>query len=424
MNFLKHLSVYTFVSFLGAGISFFLVPYLSYYIKPAEYGILSLLSTFVTILVPFIGLTASGLVTVEYYRIKDKKEYARLFSSIQILPVAPFLFFLLLTILFPDLFARFFEIPPEKKNWIILSVPIALFTIYYETLLAFSIIEKKPLIYALFNVSRLLLEVGLTILLITRFGFGWEGRLMSLLITTTIMTIIGFIFFFRKKLLTTKISWHYIHTGLLFGLPLILHTVGKFLINQSDRIFIAKMISLDEAGIYNIGYQVGMIMLLIVNAMGNFFRPFLFERLSDLTYTAKQNIVKMGYTLVGLMFFILIIMTVGAPFFFKWFVSEQYQRGTIFVSWIGLSYVFWGIYIIFSGFIFYTKKTTILAWLAVVNVILNLGLNYFLIKKFGAMGAAYATCISCFVLAVIIIGIVDKMYKLPWFKFKLQKALS
>jgi O-antigen/teichoic acid export membrane protein len=177
------------------------------------------------------------------------------------------------------------------------------------------------------------------------------------------------------------------------------------------------MVSIDEAGIYNIGYQVGMIMLLLVNAMGNFMQPFLFERLASLTESAKRQIVKTSYVIIGTLLIILVVITVATPTFFTWLVDESYAKGTRYVFWVGLSYFFWGVYIIFAGYIFYSGKTGILGVLAIVNVVLNILLNYFLIKAFGPMGAAYATCISFFVVSVIIVWKANRLYPLPWLRF-------
>jgi O-antigen/teichoic acid export membrane protein len=53
--------------------------------------------------------------------------------------------------------------------------------------------------------------------------------------------------------------------------------------------------SIEEAGIYNIGYQVGTVILLLVSAAGNFFQPFLYERLANLTKKAEIEIVRTTY---------------------------------------------------------------------------------------------------------------------------------
>ena len=101
---------------------------------------------------------------------------ARMRNSIQSdgMPCCP-----IVSLLYPEAISRFFEIPLEKSYWIPLSVLIALFSIYYETLLAYNVIEQKPLQYLKFSVVKILLEVGLTLSFISIFKFSWEGRLPS-----------------------------------------------------------------------------------------------------------------------------------------------------------------------------------------------------------------------------------------------------
>ena len=417
MKLIKQFSLYTFVGFFSAGINFFLMPYLSHYILPAEYGILSMINSLVTILIPLVGLVASGLIYVEYYKTKDREAFSSLFTSIQLIPLVPTLVLLLLAMAFPLQLAGFFEIPPEKTYWIYLSVVLAGLSIYSETLLSYAIIEQKPINYLFFVLSKLFLEVGLTILFVSHYGLGWEGRLLSWLIATIFSSGTAFFYFRYKNLLSGKIQWKYIVAGLSFGIPLILHTIGKFVINQSDRIFIAKMISLEEAGIYNIGYQVGMVLLLLVSAASNFFQPFLYERLAHPNQESGLQIVRLSYIILAGLFVFLLLLTFLAPPFFSWLVDKRYIRATAYVFWVGLSYFFWGIYLIFSGFLFYAKKTAILGRLAILNVVLNLILNYFLIQWFGALGAAYATCISFFIIALVIVWKVYLLYPMPWRSF-------
>lgn len=428
MKFLKQFSLYTLVGFINAGLGFLLMPYLSHHINPEGYGILSMVNSLVTILIPLVGLTASGLISVEYYRVQDKREFASIFSSIQAIPLLPGLFLLLCSLLFSSSVAHFFEIPADKQYWIPLSVLIALFSIYYETLLAYNVVEQKPVQYLKFSVAKILIEISLTLSFISIFDMGWEGRLLSWLVANIISFFISLGYFKRQGLFKGSIKKKYLRAGILFGLPLIMHSVGKFVVNQSDRIFIAKMVSLEEAGIYNIGYQVGMVMLILVSAITNFIQPFLFTRLSALTESAKVEIVKTSYFIMsGLMAFLLFISFI-TPFMFSYLIDENYSRGTIYVFWTGLSYFLWGIYMIFAGYIFYSKKTSLLGYLSLINVILNIILNYYLIRMFGALGACYATCISYFIIMVIIVYKATSIYSLPWLKFKYilsyEKAIS
>src|SRR5689334_245293 len=117
MKLIRHFSIYTLVSFLGAGIGFFLMPFLSHYLKPEEYGITAMVNSVVTILIPFISLIAAGLITVEYYQKKDEKEFASFFTSIQLIPVIPFILFLAASFFFSKPLAQFLEIPSDKSYW-------------------------------------------------------------------------------------------------------------------------------------------------------------------------------------------------------------------------------------------------------------------------------------------------------------------
>lgn len=133
----------------------------------------------------------------------------------------------------------------------------------------------------------------------------------------------------------------------------------------------------------------------------------------------EVQIVRVSYIIILGLLAILLFLTFAAPLFFKHLINVKYQEGIRYVFWVGLGYFFWGVYVVFAGYIYFFKKTKILGFLAIVNVVLNIALNYLLISKFGAIGAAYATCISFFVVMLIIMKFSTKFVQLPWFNFNL-----
>ena len=72
----------------------------------------------------------------------------------------------------------------------------------------------------------------------------------------------------------------------------------------------------------------------------------------------------------------------------------------------------------FVGYLFYLKKTGYIAGLTVVTAVVNIVLNYFLIGSLGAIGAAYATCISFSVQALLAWVISSRLYPMPWLDLK------
>jgi O-antigen/teichoic acid export membrane protein len=415
VKFLKTFSLYTFVGFLNAGVGFIVLPILTHYLTPADYGVISLVNTYVTILMPVIGLSTSAWVGVEYYNKDiDPKQFRELFSSVRAIPLLMAVPFALLFILGSRFLPGLMELPMEGY-WLLL--PLTLFVLYQDNFKSFLVTSKRLLLFSITTLGKITIEIPLTVLFIVYANMHWDGRIYAWLITVAFFTFLSLYFYKKWNLLALNLKKTYVIQAIAFGAPLILHQIGKFVISQSDRIFITKMISMEEMGIYSVGYQVGMIMLIVAAAFTNFFSPFLFERLNKNTQEKKLEIIRVSYAFVIGMLVLLIIVTLLTPAFFTYLISPRFASAAKYVFWIGLSYWFWGIYLVFTGYIFYLKRTKILGYLAVLNVALNLSFNYFFIKWFGTIGAAYATCLSFFLVCIIIAVISHRLYPMPWLSF-------
>jgi O-antigen/teichoic acid export membrane protein len=423
MKFARQLSLYTLVGVIGAGINFFVMPVLSHYLSPADYGTLSLFNTYTTILIPLVSLSANSLLNIEFFKEKNKERFADRFSSTQVVPLFTSVILAILTWQFFTQVNDEMELQSAGLRWGYIMVAISFFTIYCDQLSVFLIFEKKAGAFAFFSILKLCIEVSLTLYFVIIRHWDWEGRIYSSLITTGIFFCISLVYFYRQGFIKKVIRFQYIKEGLVFGAPLILHELGKFVINQSDRLFIAKMVSISEAGIYNIGYTVGAMVMLIINAYFNYYSPFLMERLSDLSEEKKLQIVKMSYLYAAGCIVMLIGILLFSSLFFKWFIDHRYASGNCYVFWVALGYCFWGTYMLFTGFVSFYKRTRILGWLAIFNIITNLVFNYFFIKIFGAIGAAYATAFSFLLLCIIIGYQANRLISLPWFNFQKIKSV-
>jgi len=416
MKLFKTFSTYTIVGFLNAGIGFLLLPLLTHYLSPSDYGIISLLNAYVLILMPIVGLSTSSFISVEYYNAKiPAAEFKRLFTSVRLIPTLGIIPVALIFLICKKWLPSLMELPP-LAYWLLL--PLTLFVLYQENFRSFLVISKRTLLFSLTTLGKIFIEIPLTIVLIIYVGLHWEGRIDAWLATVIFFSLLSVFFYKKWNLLSIDISKNYIRQSITFGIPLILHEIGKFVINQSDRLFLAKMVSMKEMGIYSVGYQVGMIILIVNTAFANFFSPFIFERLHRNGEKDKLEIVRVSYIFIICIFGLLVLLTLLTPGFFSHFISRRFAKGASYVFWVGLGYCFWGIYIVFTNYIFFLKKNKILAYLSILNVVLNAACNYFFIQWFGALGAAYATCLSFFVVAVIVALIAHRLYPMPWFEFR------
>ena len=415
-RFLKHLSLYTIVGFLNPAINFFLTPLLSHHLLPADYGLLSLFTTYITLVIPLISVVAYALLSVEYYKEKDKEVFASKFLSIQVIPAINFIWMATLAWSLFYSYADAIELRNVDRVWIIVILLISFSTVYVDTLFTFLIIQRKVVLYTIYSLVRVTIETALTIWLIVYKGYGWEGRILSAGVVSILFFILAIIYFWKQGYLKGRIRWDYMKTGLLYGLPLILHTLSKVVMNQSDRVFITKLRDLDTAGIYSVGYTIGSVIMICVNVFSNLLTPYMYERLAALDERAKTQLVKVSYLFAAGTLLILLLLIPVSELFFIHLIDEKYREGSRYVFWIGLSYFFWGCYLLFSGYIFYYNKTGLLAKMAILSIASNIFFNYLLIHRFGAIGAAYSTTISFFIVFVIVAWYSGKLVKLPWFK--------
>ena len=414
MNFLKKFSIYTLASLISVGVPFLILPLLTFYLTPADYGNIRLFNIYVALLIPVLTLTSYSISAIEYYNIKGKA-FNNLFTASFVLPLINTIPVVFILFVFNNQLEQVIHIPFTGLLGI---VGIALFNSIYEHFCNMLIQQKKAVLYAVVVGIKTVIESGLTLLFVINFKMGWEGRIYSWAIAVLFLGLVSLCYYLKEGWLFGQIFLVNIKKCLIYGLPLIFHQLGKFVINQSDTFFISKMVSIKDAGIYSFGYQFGSIVMIISSIMLNIYTPFLFERLSDLNETKKKEIVKFSYFFLLIILIVLICISVSSPLFFRWFVNPDFYASTQFVFLTGLAYFFWGCYLMFSGFIFYKQKTMYLLYISIVNIVLNLSLNYILILNFGVVGASYATIISFFVIMLLAIYVSNKLVNLPWLKFR------
>lgn len=409
-------SIYTLTSVVCAALSIILLPILTKHLSEKDYGTTALFSTYILILSPIIGISSGGYFWIEFFKKENSKiKQASIFSSYFWLVT---LITIILSVLILSFYPLFKDFSFFSIFFLLLIPSTSLISLIGDETKSYFINHKKPLQYFIYSVSITILELVLSYNFVVYVFKNWEGRIYAWLISLLIQFVFTvWLFAVKESYLKFIFSKSDLKKLFIFGYPLIFHQLGKFVVNQSDRLFITKMISIEAAGIYSIGYQVGSMILLPISAFSNFFNPFIFERLKDIDSHKKIQIVKTSYVFILVILICFFLVIILSPIFFEFFIDDKFERGITFVPWVALSYVFWGVYLVFTAIIFYMEKTKFLGLLSLLNIVLNSILNFVLIYYFGAIGATYATAISFFVIMIFTVVYSTKLLKLPWFTF-------
>ncbi|OBU32391.1 oligosaccharide flippase family protein [Photobacterium phosphoreum] len=413
MSFFKGASVYLVSNLLNAVIPFLLLPILTRYLSPAEYGQIAIFQTLLAGIGTFIGLNAIGAANRKFYDGDIDETILRQFngSCIQILIVSSIIAFIGI-FLFKNQLSEFLAIP---TSWILAAAVISAFGFITSMRLGQWQIRSQAKWFGVLQVSSSLVNMLLSLLFVIVLTQGAQGRIDAQVITGILAAIIALLWLYKDKLLQIKV-WkpQYIKEALSFGVPLIPHHVGFFLITAVDRFVINQKLGLTEAGIYMVAVQLSSAMGIVFDAINKAYIPWLFERLKRDEYDEKKQIVKYTY-----LFFVSVLIIAGiifiiGPFFVTLIAGNQYIEAGKIIGLLCLGQTFGGMYLMVTNYIFYAKRTNLLSVVTIITGVINLCLLYLLVNKFGLVGAAIAFVIARFLQFMFTWVLANKCVEMKW----------
>ena len=418
MNLAKSFSIYTSASFFNKGMMAILAFFLSNYILPPENGILSLYSVFVLFILPFIILGMPNSLVLEHAKL-DAKEYKLYFNSALALSTFSFIVLLLIFLIAGNYISGMLAVP---FRLLLMGMFYAYFNLYQENVLAYLRTNNQPYHFLIISAVKDLLEITMVIILVIQWRKGAEGRVLAGVITAAAIFIYGFFLFYKNGLIHTRISKKYLKEEFRFGIAQIFFLFNVFILSATDKYLINYFNPHDKTGlgIYFMSYQFSFIINVLVSAFFFTYQPTLYKFLGNLTRENKLKMLKIKYLFAGFLLICTILLCIAIPFVYHFFINKKYHPGIPYVAWLAFGYFFWGLYNLMLGFLYYYKKNKVVIVFSVFSAIVCMLLDYFFIKAYGIMGAAYANLITYGVIFITLFITVNRVcnLQLPWLQFR------
>jgi O-antigen/teichoic acid export membrane protein len=408
----KASGIYTLSSIINAAIPFLLLPLLTRYLSPEEYGIVSMYALLLSITSVFTGLSVHGAINRAYFdeKINNHKEYV--WNSLIILFISSFLIFLIYFFL-ENYISSLTGVP---ASWVWTVVLVSFFQFVINSLLVIYQAQLLAFKYAKIQIGQSLFNALLTILFVIILLWGWKGRLLAQILSVLFFGIMAF-FILYKYYSVKKINFYFISHALKFGVPLIPHTIGGMLMTLTDRFILNNLLGLEKVGIYMVGLQLGMVLALITESFNKAYAPWLFEKLNQNNEDIKRKIIKFTYIyffgITFLAFLTFFILKILLPIF----VGEKFFKAEKVILWILLGNAFNGMYYMVTNYIFYAYKSHILAIITFIVGILNVPITFYLVKLNGEVGAAQSFMIVNILIFLFTWILSAKLYPMPWKDF-------
>jgi len=385
LEFISHAKNYMSATFFTKALGFISVPVFTRLLTPDEYGILAIFSSVISIATILLGLNFKGSV-VRYYH-EDKNDFGQfMFSN--------FIFLLVFNI-FSFYFINLFK--KDIANLIGINVNIFIIAVITATInfplnlyLYYLRGSKKSKRYSIISVSKSIVLLVISIIWVYLLSSNrYYGKIYAQLFITVILLLISI--FYLVKIFKFKFKFKYVKYALSFGVPLIPHALSGFILSYFDRIAINQISGSLDTGLYSLAYNVGMIMNVVVMAMNKAWTPIFYDNLKENKFTEINDL---AYNYAKYIYLAAISLVLFSQELVIILADQSYHKALNLVPIIIISYVFVFLYTLYGNYSFYRKRTGLISIATLSAGFINIGLNYWLIPKFGYVAAAYTTLFS------------------------------
>jgi O-antigen/teichoic acid export membrane protein len=408
-----------FSNILNAAIPFALLPILTRYLSPAEYGEVAMFTTLVGALGAFVGLNVVGAAGRKYFDGDHGRDELRHFiaACLQILLVSSAVAFVVIFV-FRSRIAGWLGL---QSHWILWAVFMCSVSMVVQLRLGQWQVRKQARQYGAMQISQSVVNMVLSLLLVVVLLQGAGGRITAQLWVAGIFAAVALALLQRDGLLGFLVfSPRYLKEALAFGVPLIPHIGGIFLLSSVDRFVINAELGLAETGVYMVAVQLAGAMALVFDAINKAYVPWLFERLKRDDYEEKRQIVRYTYAWFILVLLGAALAFVIGPRLVTLIAGQQYAQAGEVIGWLALGQAFGGMYLMVTNYIFYSKRTGLLSLATITSGIINIMLLLVLVKLFGITGAAVGFSVAMAIRFLLTWWVANRRYPMPWFNFKLQ----
>lgn len=221
------------------------------------------------------------------------------------------------------------------------------------------------------------------------------ARIVSCVLVQCIVGSILYIVNLRRA--KKAFCWDYVKFALLFNLPLLPHYAAMYVLDAFDRIMIQTMVGFSAAALYSVACNLGNILKIVTNSINNSIVPWMYEKLGQGEYE------KLGRTTTAVIVIpvipVLMLIAVG-PEIIWIFGGDKYAAAQYVIPPIAEALVFSFTYTVFTNIEFFFDKNKFVMLASIVASVLNVVLNFILIKPFGYIAAAYTTLLCYALMAV------------------------
>ena len=411
MNREKNLAKNTIIITIGKVctqlITFFLLPLYTGILSTEEYGIVDLLNTLVSLLLPIVTFQVEQAVFRELIEVRGKKDKeSRIISSAVITVIFQCIVYLIIFVVISPF------INNHYKFFLATNVVANIFSSLLLQIARGFGDNKK---YAFASFVSALSTIIFNVLFLVVIKLGANGMLLGTMLGQIVATIYLFISLRLYKYLKVKdYKKEVIKSLWKYSLPLIPNAISWWVFNASDRVIASAFLGVDQNGILAASLKFSTVFITFYNIFNMSWTESISIAIKDDDVSDYFN--KMFNIILKLFTALAIGMIACMPFVFPIMINEKFSvgYGLVPISIIGSLF---NVVVGLVSVIYVAKKNTkAIASTSIVSAVINIIVHLVLIKFIGLYAAVISTFVAFFIMSIYRLIDVSKRY----FKVKID----
>lgn len=400
---------------LAALFPLLMLPVLTRYLTAAEYGLYALALVLVQFFFPFTSLGLSNAVARDFVD-QDRIDFPRVVSMSIVLSSAAMI--VLIVIVEVARLLRGASLFGEATSLPLLFFPAVYVMVASQIVLSHALallqMKEKPLLYSALRIGSQIAFAIIAIFAVVTVRGGADGIILAKASADLLTIFACSAILFCYGYMVPRWNSSEARRILAYGIPLVPHMISVALIAIVDRLLLTHLMDISATGIFMAGYQIGMVMWLVVNSVNQAWMPWFFKAMALGTRGAKRRIVHVIYAIAMIYLAIAAAMAFIAPYIVAVLSGPDFQAAAPVASLIIVAFLFQGCYALFGSFLYYHKRPVLLSISSFATIVINVVASYFLIQSYGTVGAALGTILAYLLSFLFVAFFAVRTSPMPW----------
>jgi O-antigen/teichoic acid export membrane protein len=378
--------------------TFLLLPVFTSYLAPVDFGISSLLGFIGLLLTPVFSLGLGAAMGICYFEGDDRcRKETAIWTVFTILGISVSLLAVLGCVFAKEISVLAFR-TPQYHYLVTLSILSTCLSILGIPLLLYFQFEDRAKAFVILAIFSTFIGVGLNILMVVVLERGIQGLIESVLIgqaATFLVFLLPLI-----PLVRYRFSRTLAREILKLGLPLIPSFAFLFVVQQGNKYILQWLKGLETVGIYTVGFNLGLMMNLVVGGFTTAWMPYFMSFLNKweearILFGRVLTYYTFSFGGLSLLFYVTarpVVMIMTNTAFHDAYKVVGLSATAQFLT---------GVFSIFLPAIYFAKDVRYVTLVQGISAFLAVVLNLLLILWMGMLGSAIGLVLGVLVMSIL-----------------------